>query len=656
MRYSADANSSSMKQITVDAQDHPIEAVTLYNHRAEVRRIITLELNAGRNDFAIKNLPSGIVPDTLHFAGLSAGQASVVDTTCVTPPSLFGFQAYKPSSAQRKNEKVAELEAKKREFLRELSLINARSDSLNGENTEPGAFVEFLEHFNAAGQSSLEATTRIEEGVREIDVAIKRINDNEESEDEDDKIKELSGKRKTKASIVLSAKEACTVKLSLTYVVTGASWSPSYELHATTDSTTQAIASTVTLHHHASIVQTTGEDWSDVRLSLSTASSAFGSYVPSLTKSLVKAGNAPPPARPAFKPTLFGQPSNLAANNPLANKPLFGAPPATTSGPVFGFASTFGSASTFDSTSTIGSAAPLAGAFGSATTSTGLFGAASTNNAGSHAEPTASTGGLFGNTEPTTEEAVIVESSPELHALERVGAAVNDQALASTYSIETNVTVQSDDIPHRVTIMSVQLGAKTQYVTVPKVSQTVYLSCKMINSTTHQFLPGPLVTYLDNSYVDRTFLPLVPLKGTVTKSLGTDTGITATYVQTKKEAAKAAGFSQRNYTPITDTITIKNTRSFTIPRILVRHAIPTPEDEQFRVTLKEPEDMGGLGPGKEFKLRERVKGRWMDDATSGPEISGLVEWTIDNLAADAREEIKMVYEVAAPQDVQWHQT
>ncbi|CAE6431900.1 unnamed protein product [Rhizoctonia solani] len=333
MRYSTDADSSRMKQIIVDAQEHPIEAVTLYNHRAEVRRIITLELNPGRNDFAIKNLPSGIVPDTLHFAGLSAGQASVVDTTCVTPPARFGFQPFKPSSARRKNERVAELEAKKREFLRELSLINARSDvllayakSLNGENTEPGNFVEFLEHFNAAGQSTLEATARIEAGVREIDTAISRINANEESEDEDDKIQELSEKRKTKASVVLSAKEACTVKLSLTYVVTGASWSPSYELHATTDSKTQAIANTVTLHYHASIVQTTGEDWTDVQLTLSTASSAYSSYVPSLGKSLVKAGAAPPPS--IFKPSLFGQTSNLAANNPMASRGLFGAVPA----------------------------------------------------------------------------------------------------------------------------------------------------------------------------------------------------------------------------------------------------------------------------------------------------------------------------------------
>ncbi|KAF8751572.1 hypothetical protein RHS01_08572 [Rhizoctonia solani] len=587
MRYSTDPSPAGMKQIVIDAQDHPIEAVTVFDQRAEVRRIITLELDAGRNDFAIKNLPSGIVPDTLHFAGLSAGQASTSRT----------------SPAQRINEKITELEAKKRELLRELSLINARSDvllsyanSLNGENTEPGDFVEFLGHFNAAGQATLEATTRIENGVREIDASIGRIKANEESEDEGDKIQELSVKRKTKASVVLSAKEACSIKLSLTYVVNGAGWKPAYELHAITDSKTQAIANNATLHYHASILQTTGEDWEDVQLTLSTASSAYSSYVPYLGKSIIKAGTA--------------QCDILR---------LFGAAPTNTVG--------FGSATS-------------AYLFNTGATSGGLFGAAATNNVGNHAATSAPSSSVLASgpfsSEATAREefGVVVESNPDMHALDRVGAAVNDQALASTYSIETNVTVQSDDIPHRVTIMSAQLGAKTQYITVPKLSRAVYLSCKMINSTTHQFLPGPLVTYLDNSYVDTTTLPLVPVK----------------------ESDKVVGFAQRKYTPVTDTITIKNTHPFAIPRILVRHAIPTPQDDQFRVVLINPEDMAGLEPGKEYKLREKVKGRWMDDATSGLDVSGLVEWTIDNLEADAKEEIKMVYEVAAPQDVEWHQS
>lgn len=53
-------------------------------------------------------------------------------------------------------------------------------------------------------------------------------------------------------------------------VAHGASWTPNYELHATTDSGKPS--SSVALHYRASISQTTGEDWSDVALTLSTAS------------------------------------------------------------------------------------------------------------------------------------------------------------------------------------------------------------------------------------------------------------------------------------------------------------------------------------------------------------------------------------------------
>ena len=44
MRYSIEGIATMKSQTIVDAQEHPIEAVTLYSQRAEVRRPITLEL------------------------------------------------------------------------------------------------------------------------------------------------------------------------------------------------------------------------------------------------------------------------------------------------------------------------------------------------------------------------------------------------------------------------------------------------------------------------------------------------------------------------------------------------------------------------------------------------------------------------------------
>lgn len=82
-------------------------------------------IQAGRNDFAITNLPSSIVPDTFHVSGLSASQVSVVDTTCVVPTpkstSLFGTANQSKAALVKKSQAVSELEAEKSALLRELS-------------------------------------------------------------------------------------------------------------------------------------------------------------------------------------------------------------------------------------------------------------------------------------------------------------------------------------------------------------------------------------------------------------------------------------------------------------------------------------------------------------------------------------------------------
>ncbi|KAG9127172.1 hypothetical protein FRC07_000322 [Ceratobasidium sp. 392] len=580
-------------QTTVDAQEYPIEAVTLYSKRAEVRRVIELELKArlramaGRNDYAITNLPSSIVPDTFHVSGLSAGQASVVDTTCVVPrakASLFGFAGAqkKQDALNKKSQTRIELEMKKNQLLREQSLIHAKNDvllsyakTLTGENTQREDFVEFLSQFNEAGQESLAATSQIESAVEDVEVRIKKLSLDEQDDEDEDEEPDLSPKQKTKAGVVITAKEDCSVKLIITYVVSGASWTPAYELHAVTDSATKAVADTVTLHYRASVVQTTGEDWDDVNLTLSTAELSTSTSVPTLARSFVRDTSS----------GLF-RPSNGAPSEPQQQ----------------------------------------------------------------HQHQ------LF---EGEQQSSVLVASNPEFQPLDHGSAEAKDQVLASTYRVDTPVRVQSNFTPHRVTIMTVQLAAKTEYVAVPALTRSAYLQCKIKNTTSHQFPPGSMVTYLDGSYIERSNIWLVLPKSEITRSLGTDPGIRIAFKRgtQNKKIQHAAVFARQTITVVTDTLTIKNARAAVVPRVLIRHAIPTPGgDDRFRVTLKEPDGLAQLESGASFKLRNNVNGRWVEDLAPGSETSGLMQWSIEQLAAEGSEEIKMVYEVTAPEGVKWHQT
>lgn len=64
--------------------------------------------------------------------------------------------------------------------------------------------------------------------------------------------------------ITLQAKEAVTGKLAISYLASGASWVPTYDLRADIET------GKVNLTYKATISQSTGEKWDDVRLTLST--------------------------------------------------------------------------------------------------------------------------------------------------------------------------------------------------------------------------------------------------------------------------------------------------------------------------------------------------------------------------------------------------
>lgn len=319
----------------------------------------------------------------------------------------------------------------------------------------------------------------------------------------------------------------------------------------------------MTLHYRASVIQNTGEDWDDVNLTLSTAELSTSMSVPMLLRSIVRdySGNF------IFGKTNTGQPlfqTNNAATQSnhhqlqlqqqqqqqqyqqqQSSQPsLFGQPQITTFGQPT-------QQHTFGQTSAPGASIPSGsgvisggfGAFGAPASAAGLFGGGSfapvqtgppAFSFGTTSTATETTGsGLFGfqTIEPhrhqlddgEPQSPVLVASNPELQPLDHAGAEAKDQVLASTYLIDTAVRIQSDRTPHRVTIMTVQLAATTEYVVIPKVTRSVFLQvgitvgdasrkmltlirvqCKVKNTSPHQFPPGPMVTYLDGSYVERS--------------------------------------------------------------------------------------------------------------------------------------------------------
>jgi uncharacterized protein (TIGR02231 family) len=93
--------------------------------------------------------------------------------------------------------------------------------------------------------------------------------------------------------IDLAAAAAAKATLRVTYAVRGARWTPLYDARLDTGARDRKPA--LELVRRAEVTQTTGEDWSNVALSVSTLRSARGGNAPELNSLIVQ---YPPPAAP----------------------------------------------------------------------------------------------------------------------------------------------------------------------------------------------------------------------------------------------------------------------------------------------------------------------------------------------------------------------
>jgi uncharacterized protein (TIGR02231 family) len=82
--------------------------------------------------------------------------------------------------------------------------------------------------------------------------------------------------RWTQVTVVVDAEEDMIFELTLSYVVSNASWSPRYDIRVNND------ANRLTLAYMAEIRQSTDEAWEDVQMVLSTAQPSIGGDVPEL--------------------------------------------------------------------------------------------------------------------------------------------------------------------------------------------------------------------------------------------------------------------------------------------------------------------------------------------------------------------------------------
>lgn len=267
-----------------------VDAVTVYPDGASVTRLIALDVPAGDNTLVAKDFPLTLDPSSLRVEG-EAGARLTIGAIDTRPP-----RAAPPVNLPELDKRIEALKDERANLAGAINAAAARrkfaerfaeaSPAGLGDKGEARPIAEWRAAFAAVAEEVASADAAIrdaERKQRDIDREIARL--------ESDRA--IKPPAKLEVRIDLATAAATKATLRVTYAVRNARWAPIYDARLDTGAKDRKPA--LELVRRAEITQTTGEDWSNVALAVSTVRTARGGSAPELGSLIVQ---YPQPPRP----------------------------------------------------------------------------------------------------------------------------------------------------------------------------------------------------------------------------------------------------------------------------------------------------------------------------------------------------------------------
>jgi uncharacterized protein (TIGR02231 family) len=271
---------SSVLRLAAAPVDSRITAVTVYQDRAVVTRTAMVQLNGGTAELVFANLPQALNEQSLQVSGKGTAQASILDVSAKQT-----YVDYTPDA------RVKELEDQLKALGKQMRGLDDRQTLLNSQSStldrmEGALFAPpakdvprpDLQQFTASLSYLSEQKAKITTDRATLDEQREELQNKVDTlQNQLNELRGAGGKAFKTVTVRVAAAQAGSLEVSLAYTVPGASWVPSY------DARVASSERTVQLDYFGIVRQSTGEDWKDVALTLSTARPSLGGAAPALS-------------------------------------------------------------------------------------------------------------------------------------------------------------------------------------------------------------------------------------------------------------------------------------------------------------------------------------------------------------------------------------
>ena len=441
-----------------------VARVTLYRGQARVVREVPLPARTGGLEIVVPGMPHSIVGGSL-YAEADAGtdvRAVRYRTRAVGEDPRDEVRALDEKIEEAKDSLAANAASSKviqkrlayldkiEEFVAPTAHGDLRNGVLDAEALERLVLFGFKQRKDAQDE-----LLKLQREARDIQKALallarQRI-----------ELHASSSRTVREAVIFVEKRTAGPAKVSLNYLVAGCGWGPMYNLRADRG------RGVVQVEYNAVIQQTTGEDWSDVEFTLSTATPSLSAAGPGLAPFTVAMNRGVDPQAEGKKEAAAVYQS-IASRQKAGNKMLQNA---------------FNNADNFAAAWNVNRAANDFQTFEIVTGSELLA-------------------------------SVVIDEGGE-------------QGPSLAYKLNVPVSLASRSDTQMVRIMRSDLKGGFYHVATPVLTSHVYREAEVVNTSGHDLLAGPVSVYLENRFVGRAEMTTVAQGETFVIGLGADARLRA---------------------------------------------------------------------------------------------------------------------------------
>jgi hypothetical protein len=552
-----------------------VQKVTVFLNGAQITRTALVSVSPGTSTLVFGNMSPGMDVQSLQVS--AGGEFTILSVK----------QELDNANDELKQKEIRDLEAQSKAINYKISLKNSlipvyeEEKNMLGKNQVGGGEKNGLDVIKLKQALDFQTARLTEIKQKEQDINDQVAVLSEELNKINQRIVGIiNGRSKITSNVLVtvSAKSALQSTFTLNYVVQNASWYPTYDIRA------KNVNSPINITYKANVSQQSGEDWKNIKVTLSTGNPTISGNKPELTPNYLSLGMySSDKSGPVTKVT--GKVFEAGTSNGLAGVSI------RIKGTSIG---TVSDAQGFYSLQVPPNSPDLA-----------------FNYVGYEAVERPANMPLINVTmSPSANnlsEVVVGGYATEYKrnltgAVASIAPGIRIRGTASVQSIpvevkpvenQTNVefnianpySVPSDGKQYAVEIGQFDLNASYQYFVAPKVSTDVFLTAQLTNWNKYNFLSGEANLFFEGTFIGKSLINTQATADTLNLSLGTDKNIVVTRTL-QKDLTERQSFGSNKKETRNWLIEVKNRKTQPVS-LLVEDQVPVSQNSAIEVDQQE---------------------------------------------------------------------